>query len=104
MPSSRNSGNGEPYGHGNNGRDVKPLGVDVSKQRRNNKLSGGVISIIALSGVVVVVLACVAVWVLLLKHRDKVQLGPTPTTTLASVTKSSGTFKVHYNIVAYSKR
>nr|GFA53288.1 receptor-like serine/threonine-protein kinase ALE2 isoform X3 [Tanacetum cinerariifolium] len=30
MPSSRN-GNGGPYGHGNNGRDIKPLGVDISE-------------------------------------------------------------------------
>ncbi|GJW45432.1 probable serine/threonine-protein kinase PBL18, partial [Tanacetum coccineum] len=31
MPPSRN-GNGGLYGHGNNGRDINPLGVDISKQ------------------------------------------------------------------------
>ncbi|GJX81110.1 receptor-like serine/threonine-protein kinase ALE2 [Tanacetum coccineum] len=31
--SSGNNGNGGSYGHGNNGRDIKPLGVDISKQR-----------------------------------------------------------------------
>ncbi|GKE15834.1 hypothetical protein Tco_1423411 [Tanacetum coccineum] len=30
MPLSCN-GNGGPYGHGNNGRDRKPLGVDIRK-------------------------------------------------------------------------
>ncbi|KAI3775587.1 hypothetical protein L1987_50166 [Smallanthus sonchifolius] len=87
MPSSSN---GEPYG-GSNGRDIKPLGVDVSKQKHNNKLSGGVISIIALSAVVAVVLVCVAVWVLVVKRRDHgAQSGPTPSAILLSVTKSSG--------------
>ncbi|KAI7725648.1 hypothetical protein M8C21_001673, partial [Ambrosia artemisiifolia] len=91
MPSSANDGNGGPYGHGNNGRDVKPLGVDVSKQRHNNKLSGGVIAIIALSAVVGVVLACVAVWVLVVKRRDHEARSGLPTSaSLPYVTKSSG--------------
>ncbi|KAJ0524196.1 putative protein kinase RLK-Pelle-Extensin family [Helianthus annuus] len=91
MPSSGNGGNGGPYGHGNNGRDVKPIGVDVSKQRHNNKLSGGVISIIALSAVVAVVLVCVAVWVLVVKRRDHAaQSGPYASANLPSVSKSSG--------------
>ncbi|KAI3802851.1 hypothetical protein L1987_30996 [Smallanthus sonchifolius] len=87
MPSSSNGGNGG----GHNGRDIKPLGVDVSKQKHNNKLSGGVISIIALSAVVAVILVCVAIWVLVVKSRDHgAQSGPTPSATLLSVTKSSG--------------
>nr|XP_043623347.1 receptor-like serine/threonine-protein kinase ALE2 isoform X2 [Erigeron canadensis] len=90
MPSSRNGMNGEPYGHGNNGRDIKPLGVDVGKQKHSNRLSGGVISIIILSAVVAVILVSVAVWVLLVKNRDRSRPGQTPTTTLPSVTKSSG--------------
>ncbi|GJS22402.1 receptor-like serine/threonine-protein kinase ALE2 isoform X1 [Tanacetum coccineum] len=89
MPSSRN-GNGGPYGHGNNGRDIKPLGVDISKQRSSNRLSGGIISIIVLSAVVAVVLVSVAVWVLLVKRREGAQSGHTPPATLLSVTKSSG--------------
>ncbi|KAD2028398.1 hypothetical protein E3N88_41994 [Mikania micrantha] len=91
MPSSSNGGNGEPYGGGSNGRDIKPLGVDVSKQRHNNKLSGGLISIIALSAVVALVLTCVAVWVLVVKRKDHwARPGPTPSATLLSATKSSG--------------
>ncbi|KAJ0515625.1 putative protein kinase RLK-Pelle-Extensin family [Helianthus annuus] len=91
MPSSGNGGNGGPYGQGNNGRDVKPIGVDVSKQRHNNKLSGGVISIIALSAVVAVVLVCVAVWVLVVKRRDHAaRSGPYASANLPSVSKSSG--------------
>ncbi|KAK1417404.1 hypothetical protein QVD17_26531 [Tagetes erecta] len=91
MPSSSSGGNDGPYGRGGNGRDIKPLGVDVSKQRHNNKLSGGVISIIALSAVVAVVLACVAVWVLMVKRRyHGPQSGPATSATLLSVTKSSG--------------
>ncbi|KAK9071220.1 hypothetical protein SSX86_009788 [Deinandra increscens subsp. villosa] len=90
MPSSSNGGN-SPYGRGNNGRDIKPLGVDVSKQRHNNKLSGGVISIIALSAAVAVVLACVAVWVLVVKRRDHVaRSGPNASAILPSVSKLSG--------------
>ncbi|XP_071717294.1 uncharacterized protein [Rutidosis leptorrhynchoides] len=89
MPTT-NGVNGEPYGHGNNGRDIKPLGVDVSNQRRSNKLSGSVISIISLSAVVAAILVCVAVWVLLVKSRDGAHSGPNTASTLPSVTKSSG--------------
>lgn len=90
MPSSSSGGNDGPYGHGGNGRDIKPLGVDVSKQRHNNKLSGGVISIIAFSAAVAVVLVCVAIWVLVVKRRDHgPHSGPTASA-LLSVTKSSG--------------
>lgn len=82
--------NGEPYGRGNNGRDVKPLGVDVSKQRRSNKLNSGLIAIIAFSVVVAVVLMGVVVWVLVFKDRARAQSGSNPPATLLSVTKSSG--------------
>ncbi|XP_052627761.1 receptor-like serine/threonine-protein kinase ALE2 isoform X2 [Lactuca sativa] len=88
LPSS--SYNGEPYGHGNNGRDVKPLGVDVSKQRHSNKLNSGLIAIIAFSVVVAVVLVGVVVWVLVFKDRNRAQSGSNPPATLPSVTKSSG--------------
>ncbi|GKF61689.1 hypothetical protein Tco_0181743 [Tanacetum coccineum] len=84
MPLSRN-GNGGLYGHGNNGRDTKPLGVDISKQRSSNRLSGGIISIIVLLAVVAVVLVSVAVWVLLVKRREGVQSGHTQPATLLSV-------------------
>ena len=88
LPSSRNS-IGRPNGHGNNGRDIKPLGVDISKQRSSNRLSGCIISIIVLSAVVAVVLVSVAVWVLLIKCREGAQSGHTQSATLLSVTKSS---------------
>lgn len=91
LPSS--SYNGEPYGHGNNGRDVKPLGVDVSKQRHSNKLNSGLIAIIAFSVVVAVVLVGVVVWVLVFKDRNRAQSGSNPPATLPSVTKSSGNSK-----------
>ncbi|KAJ9538554.1 hypothetical protein OSB04_031287 [Centaurea solstitialis] len=89
-PSRSSSNNGEPYGHGNNGRDVKPLGVDVSKQRRSNKLNGGIVAIITLSVFVAVVLVGVTVWVLLFKRPVRARSGPTPPATIPPVTKSSG--------------
>ncbi|KAI3790062.1 hypothetical protein L2E82_02875 [Cichorium intybus] len=89
MPSS--GYNGEPYGHGNNGRDVKPLGVDVSKKRRSSKLNSGLIAIIAFSVVVAVVLIGVVVWVLVFKDRTGARSGSNPVATLPSVAKSSGT-------------
>ncbi|GKD30736.1 receptor-like serine/threonine-protein kinase ALE2, partial [Tanacetum coccineum] len=78
------NGNGGPYGHGNT------LGVDISKQRSSNRLSGGIISIIVLLAVVAVVLVSVAVWVLLVKRREGTHSRHTPPATLLSVTKSSG--------------
>ncbi|XP_076889174.1 receptor-like serine/threonine-protein kinase ALE2 [Bidens hawaiensis] len=90
MPSSGNDENGRPYGHGNNGRDLKPYSADLSKLRHSNRLSGGVISIIALSAAVAVVLVGVAVWVLVVKRKDHAaKSGPT-SATLPSLTKSSG--------------
>ncbi|GJX92746.1 receptor-like serine/threonine-protein kinase ALE2 [Tanacetum coccineum] len=78
------NGNGGPYGHGNT------LGVDISKQRSSNRLSGGIISIIVLLAVVAVVLVSVALWVLLVKRREGTHSRHTPPATLLSVTKSSG--------------
>ncbi|GKE12870.1 receptor-like serine/threonine-protein kinase ALE2 [Tanacetum coccineum] len=88
--SSENNGNGGSYGHGNNGRDIKPLGVDISKQRSSNRLSGGKFSIIVLSAVVAVVQVTVVVWVLLVKRREGAQSRHTPPATLLFVIKSSG--------------
>ncbi|XP_059634821.1 receptor-like serine/threonine-protein kinase ALE2 [Cornus florida] len=81
-----------PYsGHDNNGRTIKPLGVDVRRKQHNDGLSGGVIAIIVLSASVAVILCFAVAWVLLFKHRDRVcQPDPTPPATLPSLSKPSG--------------
>ncbi|XP_021807069.1 nascent polypeptide-associated complex subunit alpha, muscle-specific form-like isoform X6 [Prunus avium] len=82
-----------PYpGNNNNGRTVKPLGVDVHKKRNKNGLSGGIIAIIALSTFAAVALCSAAAWVFLFKHGDCAsEPTPTPQALLPSVGKPSGT-------------
>ncbi|XP_008242345.1 PREDICTED: uncharacterized protein LOC103340685 isoform X1 [Prunus mume] len=82
-----------PYpGNNNNGRTVKPLGVDVHKRRNKNGLSGGIIAIIALSTFAAVALCSAAAWVFLFKHGDRAsEPTPTPQALLPSVGKPSGT-------------
>ena len=69
---------------------MKPLGVDVSKQRRSNKLNSGLIAIIAFSVVVGVVVVGVVVWVFMFKDRTRARSGSNPLATVPSLTKSSG--------------
>ncbi|XP_042482446.1 receptor-like serine/threonine-protein kinase ALE2 isoform X2 [Macadamia integrifolia] len=67
-----------PYsGRDNNGRTIKPLGVDVSRRHKGG-LGGSTIAIIVLSSFIVMVLCIVTAWLLLLKccHHTS-QLAPT---------------------------
>ncbi|KAB2019654.1 hypothetical protein ES319_D07G011300v1 [Gossypium barbadense] len=83
---------GEPYsGNNNNARAIKPLGVDVHGKRRKHALSGGVITIIVMSVLVVVVLCSAVAWVLLFKHGDQAsQRGTSPQHPQTSHAKPSG--------------
>ncbi|KAG9455619.1 hypothetical protein H6P81_000127 [Aristolochia fimbriata] len=67
-----------PYSGNENGRAMKPFGVDVRKQKKS-KLGGSLIAIIVLSSVVVLVLFLGAALFLLLKYgHSRNQPSPTP--------------------------
>uniref|UniRef100_A0A5B6ZLE8 Putative receptor-like serine/threonine-protein kinase ALE2 isoform X3 n=1 Tax=Davidia involucrata TaxID=16924 RepID=A0A5B6ZLE8_DAVIN len=91
-PSSIDIIGGGPYsGHGNNGRTIQPLGVDVKRKQHKDGLSGSVIAIIVLSASVAVILCCAVAWVLLFKNRNRIcQPVPTPPLTLPSIPKPPG--------------
>lgn len=82
---------GGPYsGGGNNGRTIKPLGVDIPKRLHKGGLSKGIIAIIALSVFLLVVLCLAAAWTLF-KYRDHVSHpASTPRVLPPTLTKSSG--------------
>lgn len=92
-PSSISAIDGAPYsGHGNNGRTIHPLGVDIGRQQHKNGLSGSVVAIIVLSVSMVVILCCVVAWVLLFKHRDRQQ--DSTQATRSSLSKPSGNIQL----------
>ncbi|KAK4265659.1 hypothetical protein QN277_026682 [Acacia crassicarpa] len=92
LPPSMSMIDGGPYSNGNNGRTIKPIGVDIPKRPHKNPLSGSVIAIISLSAFVAVLLCSAAAWVLLFKHRDHVsQTTSTPRTLPPSLSKTPGT-------------
>ncbi|KAF1870510.1 hypothetical protein Lal_00003716 [Lupinus albus] len=72
-PSSMTIIDGGPYSSdGNNGRTIKPLGVDIHKrQQHKSGLSKGIIAIITLSAFLAVILCSSAAWALF-KYRDHV--------------------------------
>lgn len=78
-PSSIDVVNGEPYiDQGNNGRAVKPVGVDVSAvHHKKNGLGSSVVAIIVLSTSVVLVLSIAVFWVVFSK-RGNCQQGSSP--------------------------
>ncbi|XP_043704522.1 receptor-like serine/threonine-protein kinase ALE2 isoform X6 [Telopea speciosissima] len=80
-----------PYsGRDNNGRAIKPLGVDV-RRRRKGGLGGSMIAIIVLSSSIVMVLCIGAAWLLLFKCRDHTsQPALIPSTLVPSLAKPSG--------------
>ncbi|XP_043718942.1 receptor-like serine/threonine-protein kinase ALE2 isoform X2 [Telopea speciosissima] len=80
-----------PYsGRDNNGRTIKPLGVDV-RRRRKEGLGGSTIAIIVISSFIVMVLCIVAAWLLLLKCYDhSSQLAPTLPTLVPSFARPPG--------------
>ncbi|KAH1232172.1 Receptor-like serine/threonine-protein kinase ALE2 [Glycine max] len=89
-PSSISIIDGGPYsGGGNNGRTIKPLGVDISKRQHKGGLSKGIIAIIALSVFLVVVLCFVAA-LALFKYRDHVSQPPSTPRVLPPLTKAPG--------------
>ncbi|TKY54486.1 Receptor serine/threonine-protein kinase ALE2 [Spatholobus suberectus] len=70
--SSVNMFDGGPYStDGNNGRTIKPFGVDIQKRQHKGGLSRGIIAIIAVSVSLAVVLCAAAAWVMF-KFRDHV--------------------------------
>ncbi|RDX79225.1 Receptor-like serine/threonine-protein kinase ALE2, partial [Mucuna pruriens] len=90
-PSSLNMFDGGPYStDGNNGRTIKPFGVDIPKKQHKGGLGRGVI--IAVSASLAVVLCASAAWVMF-KFRDHVsQSAPTPPKlSPPSLTKEPGT-------------
>ncbi|CAJ2637982.1 unnamed protein product [Trifolium pratense] len=93
-PSSVNMIDGGPYSNnGNNGRTIKPLGVDIQKKQHKSGLSKGIIAIIALSAFLAIVL-CSATVLALSKFRDRVpesQPTSTPRTFPPSLVKAPGT-------------
>ncbi|KAI4344515.1 hypothetical protein L6164_011732 [Bauhinia variegata] len=92
-PSSISMIDGGPYSsNGNNGRSMKPFGVDIQKRRHKGGLSNGIITIIALSVFVAVVLCSAAAWVLLFKYRDHAGQAASASQVLPpSFTKAPGT-------------
>ncbi|KAL6984657.1 hypothetical protein U1Q18_018035 [Sarracenia purpurea var. burkii] len=89
-PSSVTVIDGGPYSsHGNNGRNVQPLGVDVRRPHHKNGLNGSVVAVIILSASIAVILCCAVVWVFLFKRRNCPQEWPPPAN-LPSLSKPSG--------------
>lgn len=82
---------GGPYSNnGNNGRMIKPIGVDIQKRQHKGGLSRGIIAIIALSVFLAVVLCSAALWALF-KYRHHVsQPTSTPRVSPRSVSKTQG--------------
>lgn len=92
-PPSGDSGlDNEPYfSNSNDARTVKPIGVDVQNRQHKDRLSGGMIAIVALSTTVAVVLCVATAWILLFKRNDGLcQPKPTPHVSLSSLNKPSG--------------
>ena len=91
-PSSITIIDGGPFStNDDNGRTLKPLGVDVHRMQHKGGLSWGIITIIALSAFVAIVLCSAAAWVLLLKFRDHAdQPAPTPRVLPPSLPKPTG--------------
>lgn len=76
--------------HGNNGRTIQPLGVDVSGQKHHKQgLSSSIITIIVLSTFLFLVLCSLVAWILLFKDREN-RKDPTPIASLLSASKPSG--------------
>lgn len=90
-PSSITMIDGGPYSNdGNNGRTIKPLGVDIPKRQHKSGLSSGVIAVISLSAFVAVVLCSAAAWVLF-RRRDHVShTASTPRVLPPSLPKTPG--------------
>ncbi|RVX16857.1 Receptor-like serine/threonine-protein kinase ALE2 [Vitis vinifera] len=85
-----NIDDGSYSGHGNNGRVMKPLGVDVP-QKQKHGLGGSMITVIVLSSVTGFVICIGVAWVLVLKCRGHVhQAEDIPHSLISSFAKPSG--------------
>ncbi|KAK7329694.1 hypothetical protein VNO77_23869 [Canavalia gladiata] len=91
-PSSIGIIDGDPYStDGNDGRTIKPFGVDIQKRQHNGGLSRGIIAIIAVSVSAAAVLCAAAVGAMF-KFRDHVsQPASIPQLSPPSLTKEQGT-------------
>ncbi|XP_010262116.1 PREDICTED: receptor-like serine/threonine-protein kinase ALE2 isoform X2 [Nelumbo nucifera] len=77
-------------GHDNNGRTIRPLGVDVRRKQKGG-LGGGMIAIIVLLSVIAIVFCVGAAWVFLLKcGRHSGQPASTIEAFVPSLAKPSG--------------
>ncbi|KAJ0266929.1 Protein kinase superfamily protein [Hirschfeldia incana] len=83
-----------PYpGDNNNGRVMKPLGVDVPKKMRKKELNGETIAVIVLSAAAFIGLCFVIVWFLVFRRRRDQRLSKRATLaqpSLPSLAKPSG--------------
>ncbi|PIA64320.1 hypothetical protein AQUCO_00100063v1 [Aquilegia coerulea] len=82
---------GVPYSrHGNNARNIHPLGVDV-KRKQGRGLGGSIIAIIVLSSFAALALCIGAAWLFLLKRGNHTHpVEKTPRTSTPSLAKQSG--------------
>lgn len=71
LPAENNAGYGT-FSNSNNARTIKPIGVDVRKQKE--KLSGSIVAVIVLSSFIAMILCVGAAWLLLSKRRDHTRL------------------------------
>lgn len=82
---------GVPYTtDGNNGRTIKPLGVDIQKRQNRGDLSKGFIAIITVSVFVAVVLCTAAAWIMFKFRVHVSQTASTPRLSPPSLTKAPG--------------
>ncbi|KAG2299574.1 hypothetical protein Bca52824_036046 [Brassica carinata] len=82
-----------PYPGDNNGRAMKPLGVDVPKKPRRKELTGETIAVIVLSAAAFIGLCFVIVWFLVFRRRRDQRLSKRATLarpSLPSLAKPSG--------------
>ncbi|KAG5376139.1 hypothetical protein IGI04_040735 [Brassica rapa subsp. trilocularis] len=83
-----------PYpGGDNNGRAMKPLGVDVPKKMRKKELTGETVAVIVLSAAAFIGLCFVIVWFLVFRQRRDQRVSkraPLARPSLPSLTKPSG--------------
>ncbi|KAG7538246.1 Protein kinase domain [Arabidopsis suecica] len=86
-----------PYSGNNNGRAIKPLGVDVPKKPHKKDLNAGSIAVIVLSAAAFIGLCFIIVWVLVFRRqRDRRRLSkraPLARPSLPSLSKPSGSVR-----------